>query len=77
MESGEGVWEDQHLNWGDPKLCPGPLGTALGNMQAGLIFSQHSKYSLLQYWESSHVMGTGPSQKFCALGEGGRRSMAA
>lgn len=41
---------------------------------ARLIFSQHGKYChpLLQYWESSGVMGTGPSQNFWAS-VGGRK----
>lgn len=68
VDSGISVWTEEFLN-----CALGPSGTGLGNMQAGLIFSQRSKYCppLLQYWESSHVMGTGPSQKFCASGEGG------
>lgn len=38
VDSGISVWTGEFLN-----CVLGPSGTGLGNMQAGLIFSQHSK----------------------------------
>lgn len=39
VDSGISVWTEEFLN-----CALGPSGTGLGNMQAGLIFSQRSKY---------------------------------
>lgn len=39
VDGGISVWTGELLNG-----ALGPSGTGLGNMQAGLIFSQHSKY---------------------------------
>lgn len=56
----------------------GPSGAGLGKRQAGLIFSQCSKYCSPHFCTGNPVMETGPSQKSCALvGGGGDGSMAA
>ena len=52
VDSGKiSVWTGEILN-----CALGPSGTGLGNMQAGLIFSQHSKYCPLYFSTGNPVM---------------------
>lgn len=69
------VWIGEFLN-----CALGPSGTGLGNMQAGLIFSQRSRYCPLYFSTGNLVMSweQGLPRNSVPWGGGrGRRSMAA